>query len=317
MFPYVCLYYFIKQQSINVISKFIEKKLCSFNGKKIDLIHNIRVGREPLSYASYNLAKTLKVPFVFTPLHHSRWSSWFFKEYHQLYRKADVLFALTSYEKELYKSLGVKEKNIFVTGTGPVLSETADPERFKKKYNLSGNVVLFIGQGYRYKGIDELLKAAKIVFKQIKDINFVFIGPHTEYSRKLFRKVNHSRIMHLGKVDLETKTDALSACDILCLPSAQESFGAVFLEAWHFRKPVIGLDIPQVKCLIKDGINGFLTPPKPEVIAEKIIILINNAVLRERFGSSGKAMVENNFTQDILYKKTFSVYGQILADFAG
>lgn len=314
MFPYVYTYYFNKKNNINALSKFIELKLQIY-GNKIDLIHNVRVGREPLSYASYNLAKKLRVPFVFTPLHHPRWGHWFYKEYHELYRKADAIFALTPYEKEVYKKLGVNEKNIFVTGTGPVIADTADPGRFRNKYNISGNIVLFIGQGYKYKGISDLLKAAKIVFRFSKETNFIFIGPHTRYSERLFKKKLDPRIMHLGNLDLQAKTDALAACDIFCLPSRQESFGAVFLEAWYFRKPVIGLNIPQVRCLIKDGSNGFLVEPEPEIIANRIMELIGSPDLRKKMGISGKEMVENNFTWDILYDKTFTVYQNILNKF--
>jgi glycosyltransferase involved in cell wall biosynthesis len=58
--------------------------------------------------------------------------------------------------------------------------------------------------------------------------------------------VNDPRILELGSVDLQTKTDALEACTLLCLPSTQESFGGVYTEAWSFKKPVIGCDIPAV-----------------------------------------------------------------------
>ncbi len=314
LLPHVCTYYFNKIYNISAISGLIEEKLSSIDSK-IDLIHNVRVGREPLSYASYNLAKKLKIPFVFTPLHHPRWSHWFFKEYQDLYRKADGIFALTPYEKNIYKSFAVKEEKVFVTGTGAVLAKEASPERFREKYRISGNMVLFIGQGYRYKGIEKLLKAAKIIFKHKKNADFVFIGPHTGYSKGLFGRESDPRIKHIGKVDLQTKTDALAACDIFCLPSSQESFGAVFLEAWNFEKPVIALDIPQLNCLIHDGVNGYLVEPEPQKIAEKIITLLSDANLRSGFGSAGKKMVENEFTWDILYKKTNLAYQQITGDF--
>ena len=48
IYPYVYTYYLNKMRNINVLAKFIENKL-NFGNKRIDLIHNIRVGREPLS----------------------------------------------------------------------------------------------------------------------------------------------------------------------------------------------------------------------------------------------------------------------------
>ncbi len=314
MFPYVCSYYFNKENCINHISKTIERKMASIAGK-FDLIHNIRVGREPISYASYNLAKKLNVPFLFTPNHHPKWNHWYFKEYQQLYAKADGVFALTSYEKELYKKWNIDDRKIFVTGVGPILAAHAQPEAFRTKYNLAGDIVLFLGQGFKYKGIWELIKAAELVLNRKQNISFVFIGPHTKFSKKIFSNQRTEGISHLGPVDLQTKTDALAACSILCLPSKQESFGGVFTEAWMFEKPVIGSNIPQIKCIVRDGINGLLTDPAPTKIAGKIIFLLDNPKLAGKLGRAGKEMVESNYCWDILYEKTLSAYGRILNNF--
>lgn len=311
MSPYVAAYYLNKAFNINALADFIESKLSALSDK-IDLIHNVRVGREPLSYASYYLARKLKIPFVFTPLHHPRWSHWFFKEYQKLYCKADALFSLTPYEKELYMRMGIDGGKIFVTGTGPVLAPEKNSQRFRTKYGLPGMIVLFIGQGYKYKGIACMLAAARIVFKHRADVNFVFIGPHTAYSQKLFIRRQDSRIMHIGIVDLQTKTDALAACDIFCLPSLQESFGAVYLEAWSMRKPVIGSDIPQISCLIKDGINGYAVTPDPETVAKKIMVLLDDPGLREKMGSAGNKFMEENFNWSGLCDKTIFAYEEAI-----
>lgn len=314
MLPYISTYYFNKRYNIGHLASFLEKKM-NPDGEKIDLIHNVRVGREPLSYASYNLAKRLGIPFFFTPLHHPRWSHWFFKEYQHLYRKANGLFALTEYERKLYIEMGVKKENIFVTGIGPVLAKEANPRAFTEQHNLSGNVILFIGQGFKYKGIALLLKAAKIVLKRLENVNFVIIGPPTNYSKGLLEKERDKRIVDLSYVDLQTKTDALAACDIFCLPSTQESFGGVFLEAWSFEKPVVGIDIPQLRSFIEDGVNGFLVQPAPQNIAEKIIALLENPKLRESLGKSGKMKADMDYSWDKLYQKTIVSYNEVLSRF--
>ncbi len=49
------------------------------------------------------------------------------------------------------------------------------------------------------------------------------------------------RVTDLGIVDTQTKTDALDIAhsSMLCVPSTQESFGLVYVEAWSLGKPVI------------------------------------------------------------------------------
>ena len=71
------------------------------------------------------------------------------------------------------------------------------------------------------------------------------ITPRTPFSQKFFtQQPPDPRLIELGTVDLQQKTNALAACTLLCLPSTQESFGGVFTEAWSFEKPVIGANIP-------------------------------------------------------------------------
>ncbi|MCK5430174.1 MAG: glycosyltransferase, partial [Anaerolineales bacterium] len=74
---------------------------------QIDLVHNVRIGREPLSIASYALARKHQIPFVLTPVHHPRWVGWRYRIYNQLYRDADAVLALTNAEKDILMRLGV------------------------------------------------------------------------------------------------------------------------------------------------------------------------------------------------------------------
>src|SRR5437867_12520641 len=95
-----------------------------------DLVHNCRIGREDLSYASLQVARDRGIPFVLTPAHHPRWSGWLHRHYHHLYRLADAVIALTEAERRVLVSLGVRSERIFVTGIGPVVGQSADGQGF-------------------------------------------------------------------------------------------------------------------------------------------------------------------------------------------
>ncbi|RMI03369.1 MAG: glycosyltransferase family 1 protein [Calditrichaeota bacterium] len=314
IWPWVLGYYGLKPLAIQRIAGRFVPKLEPF-ARQADLIHNLRIGREPLSYASLRVARQRDIPFVFTPYHHPRWVGWNYREYINLYRQADALIALTPAEKRTLVELGVSPERIFVTGNGPNLAETADPARFRRCFNLPAEVplVLFLGQKYRYKGIEALVGAARLVWQKWPDAHFVFIGPRTRFSRRFFARHTGSQLVEIDTVDLQTKTDALAACTLLCLPSTQESFGGVFTEAWSFGKPVIGADIPAVREVIDDGVNGYVVRPTPADIAEKIDHLLRHPALAARLGQAGQQKTRQEYSWERLAEKTERVYTAVLA----
>jgi glycosyltransferase involved in cell wall biosynthesis len=279
-----------------------------------DLIHNCRTGREGLSYASLQLARARDIPFVFTPVHHPRWGTWLHRHFHKLYRQADAVIALTEAERELLIRLGVDARRIHVTGMGPILADGGgDGRRFRDRHHLGDEpLVLFLGQKYPYKGISAVLRAAPLVWERLPQARFAFVGPRTVYSRRLFTAELDARVLELDTVDLQEKTDALAACQVLCVPSLQESFGGVYTEAWSLGKPVIGGDIAALREVIDEGENGYLTGQQPAAIAERLVYLLERPALQTQLGLNGRQKVEARYSWPRLASLTEQVYQQVL-----
>ncbi len=313
LWPYVLGYYAAKPAAIAAIAARLAPQIEPL-ARSAGLIHNVRIGREPLSFASLQVARRLDLPFVLVPYHHPRWVGWNYREYLRLYRQADAVIALTQTEQQTLIELGVTPDRVFVTGNGPNLATAADVERFRRELRLPPDVpvILFLGQKYRYKGLEPLLAAAKIVWPRYPDAHFIFLGPRTRFSKRLFAGQTDPRLVELGQVDLQQKTDALAACTLLCLPSTQESFGGVFTEAWSFGKPVIGADIPAVREVIDEGVNGFVVAPTPEQLADRICFLLNQPSLAARLGEAGRQKTEQEYNWEVLARKTEQVYTWVL-----
>jgi glycosyltransferase involved in cell wall biosynthesis len=310
--PWVLAYYVAQSPALARIAEALSAEITPW-AANAELIHNCRIGREGLSYASLRAARQRDIPFVFTPVHHPRWGGWWHRHYHQLYRQADAVIALTEAERQRLVGLGVDERRVFVTGMGPVLAETADGARFRARHGLGDDpVVLCLGQKYAYKGLGALLKAAPQVWARFPEARFLFIGPRTPYSRRLFAGVNDPRILELDAVNLQDKTDALAACDIFCLPSTQESFGGVFTEAWSLGKPVIGGDVPAVRTVIEAGQDGVLVPQQAGAIAAHILELLAHPTLRTQMGQRGQHKVNARYTWPRLAQQTEAVYARVL-----
>jgi glycosyltransferase involved in cell wall biosynthesis len=312
MAPFVATYYPAMSLALPAIARHFTHHLLPFAAKS-DLIHNVRIGREGLTYASLQAARKYSIPFVFTPVHHPRWVGWRYREYLKLYTLADAVIALTQTEKQTLIKLGVREDRIAVTGIGPVLATRAHSEKFLSTHTtLQEPFILFLGQHYPYKGYRQLLEAAPIVWEKYPEAHFVFIGPDVKKSDRAFENCDH-RIHRLGSVDLQTKTNAIAACTMLCVPSTQESFGGVYTEAWSFNKPVIGCPIPAVAEVVTDGVDGYLVDQESSKIAEAICHLVRNPSLAESMGQAGHHKVKQHFTWERLAQKTEQAYQTVLS----
>jgi glycosyltransferase involved in cell wall biosynthesis len=313
LLPFVPSYWLIQGLAIREISALLLPKLAAF-GSDCQVVHNVRIGREALSYASLQLARTLGVPFVFTPVHHPRWGGWFHRHYHALYRAADVVIALTHAERQALIGLGVQPERIHITGIGPILAPQADGDRFRLVHGLGSDpIVLFLGTHYPYKGWEVLLSSAPKVWERFPAVRFLFVGSPTPSSRRSFSRQSDPRLMSLGAVDLQAKTDALAACDLLCVPSTQESFGGVYTEAWLMGKPVVGADIPALREVISDGQDGYLVRPDPWDLADRLCLLLGDVGLRQRMGEAGRTKVLQHYTWDRLAERTLQVYRHALS----
>ena len=141
LLPSVIGYYPLMNFALPPITNCISKYLDHY-AQNSNLIHNVRIGREGLSYASYELAKKYNIPFIFTPVHHPRWVGWRYRAYLKLYQLADGVITLTEVEKQTLIQLGVKEEKINVTGIAPILAQTANPKLFKETYKINEPIVL-------------------------------------------------------------------------------------------------------------------------------------------------------------------------------
>lgn len=311
LLPWTLLYYPMMDLAVPRVAQILYEYVLPA-AKDAELIHNVRIGREGLSFASWYAARKLDIPFVLTPVHHPRWVGWKHRQYHKLYRRADAVNALTEAEKQTLVQLGVREERIFVTGTGAHLTDTADPHGFRAQHSIEGPMILFLGQHYAYKGYLQVLEAATIVWQSVPEAVFVFIGPSVKHSETAFETYQDSRILRLGKVSLQEKTNALAACTLLCVPSTQESFGAVYVEAWHFSKPVIGARIPAVSEVIADGVDGFLVEQDAAEIADRIVQLLQNTDLARTMGVAGQQKAASRYSWPALARLTESHYQTLL-----
>jgi phosphatidylinositol alpha-mannosyltransferase len=102
------------------------------------------------------------------------------------------------------------------------------------------------------------------------------------------------------------------ASDIVIYPTLGktfESFGMVIIEAMAAGKPVIASNVPGVRAVLDDKINGYLTQPKNVAeLSSKIRLLLDNESLRYNMGHNGRVKAQKKYSWPLIVKKLEEIY---------
>ncbi|WP_226831292.1 glycosyltransferase [Brevibacterium sp. 239c] len=123
------------------------------------------------------------------------------------------------------------------------------------------------------------------------------------------------RIHVLGKISDKELMDAYQRCTFFCMPSTAELQSIATLEALASRKPVVLADAVALPHLVRDGVNGFLFPPRDiEELASRFTRICE--LPDEQLDAMSRASLDVVAKHDIEYTlDTFeSIYGKVIAE---
>jgi glycosyltransferase involved in cell wall biosynthesis len=265
-----------------------------------DVVHCIaREWAGPLE----RIARSFGAAFIETPLVHpgQRYSGAAAGEIAR-YRRDDVVLALTEWEAAWYRERGVRR--VHVTGVGPIVLPVdgiaPDPA-----------TILFIGRKERYKGYHALRAAAGVVWRERPDARFVAIGQRAWHDR-LDGRSPDPRWTELGVVDEPAKATAIARATVLAMPSDHETFGHTYLEAWAMGRPVIAGDIPPLREVVREGIDGLHAANEPGAIARAILRILSDPEAARRMGEAGRARLMERWTWPLVAERTETAYAAAL-----
>lgn len=157
--------------------------------------------------------------------------------------------------------------------------------------------VLYLSNLSEAKGISTLIQAIPKVLAQHRNVKFFIAGPwqDDDVKNSIFNMVRNKELSafveFLGPKYGREKEELFLKSDIFVFPSHYhfESFGLVNLEAMQAGLPVITTNLGAMPEIVKDGRTGFIIPPKkPQILAEKINVLVKDQHLRRTMGREGQ-----------------------------
>jgi glycosyltransferase involved in cell wall biosynthesis len=152
-----------------------------------------------------------------------------------------------------------------------------------------GNSILCVAHLYPRKNVATLL-AAMTRLSNHAVLRVVGTGPDLARLERLSRDLGlGGRVEFLGHVDFARLAGEYRRADVFCLPSRQEGFGIVFLEAMAAGLPIVAARAAAVPEVVSDGESGILVgPDRPDDLAAALDRLLSDPAERLRMGEAGR-----------------------------
>ena len=288
--------------------------------EEFDLVGAFSIVFEGLCEGALRYAEQHRLPFVLTPFTHlgagpepgNDRPSRVYTMRHQLdiARRSTALITMTPTEQSYYTARGVAAGRVHVVGSGvtPARLLGGDEQAFRRQFGIETPIVAYLNALAYDKGATTTIEALRHLWDQGHNVSLVMAGSIMADVRRYIAGLPppvRERVTVLGPIDEQTKRNLLAACSLLVNPSRIDSFGIVFLEAWLYRKPVIGSTAWGMADVVSNGEDGLLTPfGDTGALADAIVRLLSDHDLSMRLGAAGEQKV---YTQHSWERKSLMI----------
>jgi glycosyltransferase involved in cell wall biosynthesis len=208
-------------------------------------------------------------------------------------RRADLVITVSRYcAQRLEELYGVRN--------AVVVPELIDLDAWRDRFQLNPAApdprkftVLSVCRFYPRKRLDVLLRAVALLRGRMPELEVRIVGegPERERLLHLTRELGIERfVTWVGDVSLDQLAAEYNRADVFCLPSVQEGFGIVFLEAMAAGKAIIAAHAAAVPEVVRHGV--LFEPDHPECLANALILLDCDPDLRRLLGAAGSRDVQ-------------------------
>ncbi len=204
-------------------------------------------------------------------------------------REAGHIFSMSDFTRKSIASVhGVGlEKISLLPGSfdSDAFNISSKPEYLLNKYGLKENqpVILTVcrfDKSEQYKGYDKVIEALPEIIKTLPDVRYILVGSGNDMDRVrgiVSKYKLESHVILAGAFTGKELCDHYNLCDCFAMPSKQEGFGIVFVEAMACGKPVLaGNQDGSVDALNKGELGVLVDPDNVREIAQNLLRILKH-----------------------------------------
>jgi glycosyltransferase involved in cell wall biosynthesis len=240
---------------------------------------------------------------------------------------ADACFAISRYVNETIVGTGKPRERVHtvLNAIDPLAWDPAlDAAALRRELAIPFEAPLLasVSRLFSWKGQRELLRALALVQRELPETRLLIVGPdEPNVGGGSFGQELRALAVSLGVTERVVFTGPrgdvariMAACDVFTLPSFEEPFGLVFLEAMAMQRPVVAVDNGGTPEVVVNGETGLLSPAwDVDALAENILSLLRDPERRARLGANGRARVLQHFDPQRAARAAGAAYRAVLS----
>lgn len=190
---------------------------------------------------------------------------------------------------------------------------TIDPGEEKQRHGIGAMdpTVLFCGRMVYQKGPDLLLEAIPAILRNYEHAKFIFAGDGdmrwSLEERARAMGVEHA-VRFLGYRNGNELPRLYQCADMVYVPSRNEPFGIVVLEAWSASKPVVVTQVGGPAEYVHHERTGLLIYPNADSVAWGLGTMFLDCDRARQLGANGHREVKQHFSWTQIAEKTLAAY---------
>jgi glycosyltransferase involved in cell wall biosynthesis len=177
--------------------------------------------------------------------------------------------------------------------------------------------LLTIASHNEKKALDVLLRAFSKISKRHTDLRLLLVGdgPLRSQNEALAHALSVANsVDFLGSRSRAEVGRLLRNCLLFVLPSRSEPFGIAVAEALACGRPVVASSVGGIQEIIENERSGILVEPdRPEQLADAVLRVLEDVVLRERIANAGLRRVKDDFSSHRTGSRYEGLYSTLLA----
>ena len=235
-------------------------------------------------------------------------------------RRVTRIAAISEAVRENLLAFGIDSSKITVIHNAVVPPEASGGDIFRARHGLGQEPLIgIVGKLISRKGQLHAVRALPRIREAIPDARLVLCGGNEEspYGRELRREVDRlgltKAVVFAGYQ--RRIGEVFDAMDLVMVPSEQEPFGRVVVEAMFARRPIVASRVGGIPELIRDGMDGALVDPGDvNSLAAAAVAILTDPERERSVVESAANRAEAEFTWGSTGAKMAVLYEDVMSE---